>query len=161
MAGPQSQENSRRPSMRHSMQPSVRPPLAKGAACVLFALLMVPSFKPAVFAAAEPATSTAATSAAKVPEAKRAPLPKGKRVEFLSAWILWCAIVAAGLALIVMVMAWGRRLRRAVRRQPPPTTVPDPFWYLKKSPSAVIPGEKVDQSKEKESGPDSEGRPTP
>ena len=48
--------------------------------------------------------------------------------------ILWFTIVFVGLGLLVMVMIWGRRLRDSVRRRPTASTVPDPFWYLKKNP---------------------------
>jgi hypothetical protein len=48
-----------------------------------------------------------------------------------------------------------------VRRRPPASTVPDPFWYLKKNPKAVAHANPSDQSQDPESGSDSEGRPSP
>jgi len=152
--------------MRHSMQPTVRPRLSGWAACVFFTLLLAGPCNLAASAADPPTTGVAAAPEAKTvetkgPGGKRNPLPPVRRVEFLSAIFLWCAIVVVGLALVAMVMVWGRRLRRAVRRQPPAPTVPDPFWYLKKTPSAVTQGEKADRSKDNETGHESGGRPMP
>jgi hypothetical protein len=117
-------------------------------------------FEDVAFPADASTASPAPVSAAKASEAKRAALSATRQAEFLSAMVLWCAIVIVGLALVVMVMVWGRRLRRAVRRQPAASTVPDPLWYLKKSPSAVAQGDQAGRMEEKETGPDSGGRPT-
>lgn len=146
--------------MRHSMGPLRRQPPARGTAWVLLALLLAEPFAPSA-AAASPAAVPAAASKAKTAEGRRPALPAGRKAEFVSALILWLAIVAVGLALLVMVMMLGRRLRRAVRRQPSGPTVPDPLWYLKKSPSAVTPGDSVDRANERETGQGSDGRSTP
>jgi hypothetical protein len=108
---------------------------------------------------AEKATS-ASTPPPKVPEARR-PAVTARRAEFASAMVLWFIIVLVGLGLLVMVMILGRRLRKSLYRRPPASTVPDPFWYLKRNPKAVAHANRPDQSQDAESGPDSEGRPTP
>jgi hypothetical protein len=97
----------------------------------------------------------------KAAEVKRAPGVAARRIEFASAMILWFSILLVGLGLLVMVMIWGRRLRNSVRRQPAASTVPDPFWYLKRNPKAVAHANQADQSQNAESGPDSEGQPSP
>jgi len=128
----------------------------------LMTLLLAAPFEGVASAADSPkaAASPAPTATAKAPEGKRPALPAGRRVEFLSALILWCVIVFVGLALVAMVMVWGRRLRRAVRRQPTASTVPDPLWYLKRDPSALTQANRAGPLEEKETGPDAEGRPT-
>jgi hypothetical protein len=146
--------------MHPSMQPSVRHPRPGGRAWLLFTWLLVgPIHLDA--SAAPTATDAAAAPAAKAPEGKRPPLPPGRKVEFLSAVVLWCALVALWLGLLAMVMMWGRRLRRALRRESSASTAPDPFWYLKKGPSAVTHGNEPDRLKETETGEDSDGRPMP
>ncbi len=56
--------------------------------------------------------------------------------EFLMALALWCGVVVIGLALLTMIVVWGRSLRSLARRRPIPTTAPDPLWYLKTKPPA-------------------------
>jgi len=123
-------------------------------------LMLAGPFEVVASAADVSKADASAASTGKAPEGKRPALPAGKRVEFLSAMILWCVIVFVGLALVAMVMIWGRRLRRAVRRQPTASTVPDPLWYLKKSPPILTPADRAGRMEEKETGPDSGGRPT-
>jgi hypothetical protein len=151
--------------MHGSIQPPVRQRMFIAAACAVLALstAWLPT---TTFSADAPATPVAKTDAAtpapaKPAEAKRAPAVVARRVEFVSAMILWITVVFVGFGLLVMVMVWGRRLRNSVRRRPSPSTVPDPFWYLKKNPKAVAHANQPDGSEEPESGTDSEGRPTP
>jgi hypothetical protein len=107
--------------------------------------------------AAEPPPPTGAE--VKAPAAKRPQLPPERKVEFVSAILLWFAVVTVGLAMVAMVMLLGRRLRNMVRRHPPTPTVPDPLWYLKKSPTIaathIDPNERL---KGDEPGPQPDGR---
>jgi hypothetical protein len=163
--------------MRPSMQMSARRPMPIGTAlsgtvlsrtvlsrtaCLISAWLLL-GIGGAVTAAEvpPPPTSAAAAAEVKAPEAKKRPLPIHRKVEFLSAILLWLAVLLVGLALLVMVMIWATRLRRSVRRRPPAPSVPDPFWYLKPRPSAVTQGDQADPLKEKETGHDSDGRSPP
>jgi hypothetical protein len=58
----------------------------------------------------------------------------------MTALLLWCGILIAGLALLTMIVVWGRSLRALARRKPIPPTAPDPLWYLKtKSPAPATP----------------------
>ncbi len=89
--------------------------------------------------------------------------PKGN--EFLTALTLWCGIVVVGLALLTVVMVWGRWLRRIARRTPTTPTVPDPLWYLKTKqppqPSATAgsaPGDTSRSPDEGDSGSNGSGR---
>jgi hypothetical protein len=64
----------------------------------------------------------------------RAPQPVDAAIRgkvFFSAFLMWFGVLGIGLALVAMVIFWGRRLRRSVRHEPLPTTTPDPLWYLK------------------------------
>jgi len=63
------------------------------------------------------------------PEVPRRVRPIGG--EFMTALGLWCAILVAGIALLTMIVVWGRSLRALARRKPIPPTAPDPLWYLK------------------------------
>lgn len=110
---------------------------------------------------AKPAPAAKTAPIAKSAEAKRPPIPVGRRLEFISAMILWFAIIVVGFGLVVSVMVLGRRLRRRVRYHPPAATVPDPFWYLKKNPSTVPPGDASGRLKQPDSGPDPEGLAAP
>jgi hypothetical protein len=123
-------------------------------------LMLAGPFEVVASAAGVSKAGASPAAAAKAPEGKRPVLPAGRKAEFLSAMILWCVIVFVGLTLVAMVMVWGRRLRRAVRRQPAAPTVPDPLWYLKKSPSVVTQADRAGRRDEKETGPDSGGRPS-
>jgi hypothetical protein len=150
--------------MHGSIQTSMRQPMWTAAACALLTAGMAWS-PDAIISADAPATpaekaAAAKTAPSKAAEAKRTPRVAARRVEFVSAMILWFAILLVGLGLLVMVMVLGRRLRNSVRRRPPASTVPDPFWYLKKNPKAVVHANQPDQSQDPESGPDSEGRPS-
>jgi hypothetical protein len=152
-------------SMHGSIQPPVRHQMVVAAACAVLAVGI--AFLPAkTYSADAPATPAAkaddATSAPSKPaERKRSPVVVARRVEFVSAMILWFTIVFVGLGLLVMVVIWGRRLRDSVRRRPTASTVPDPFWYLKKNPRAVAHANQPDRPEDSESGPDDEGRPSP
>ncbi len=163
--------------MHGSIQSSVSPPILRTAVCALLALGMTWS-PDTIFsadapalpakAAAKPAEKTAAAATASskpassnAAETKKAPSVKARRVEFVSAMILWFAILLAGLVLLAMVMIWGRRVRNSIRRRPPASTVPDPLWYLKKNPKAVAHANQADQTQGPESGPESEGQPSP
>jgi hypothetical protein len=150
--------------MHGSIEPPVRRQVFVAAACAVLAAgtVWLPTTTFSADAPTAPAAKSAATSApAKAAETKRPPVVTARRVEFVSAMILWFAVVFVGLGLLVMVMIWGRRLRNSVRRQPPASTVPDPFWYLKKNPKAVAHANQPDRLEDSESGPDAEGRPTP
>jgi hypothetical protein len=133
-------------------------PVAIGA-CLLVVLLVAEPC-PLGYAASPPVTSPPATQEAKA-AAKRVPLTAGRRIEFVSAMLLWFAVVTAGLVLLALVMVWGRRLRHAVRRPPRLSTVPNPFWYLKKSPSAVAGSAPEILPKKNETGRDADGRSEP
>jgi hypothetical protein len=54
--------------------------------------------------------------------------------EFMTALALWCTILVVGLALLTMIVVWGRSLRALARRKPIPPTAPDPLWYLRTKP---------------------------
>jgi hypothetical protein len=88
-----------------------------------------------IFAADDPKPPVAADQAPKaknpVPEAPRPAQRLGDKVLALG---LWIAIVVVGLALLSVVMVWGRRLRRLARGKPRSPTAPDPLWYLKTKP---------------------------
>jgi hypothetical protein len=72
------------------------------------------------------------------PEVPRRVRPIGG--EFMTALALWCAILVVGLALLTMVVVWGRSVRALARRKPIPPTAPDPLWYLKtKLPAPTAP----------------------
>jgi hypothetical protein len=148
--------------MHPLLQPPARRPLREGAARFLLIVLLATPLGDVASAADSPQKAAAPppTSVVKTPEGRRPALKVGKRAEFLSAVILWCVILFVGLALVVMVMVWGRRLRRAARRQPTAPTVPDPLWYLKKNPSVLTPAKSAGPREETETGPDAEGRPT-
>jgi hypothetical protein len=69
--------------------------------------------------------------------------PAGREIDLqrrvrarIVALTLWCAILVVGLALLAIVMAWGRSVRTLARRKPAPSTAPDPLWYLKTKPPA-------------------------
>jgi hypothetical protein len=105
--------------------------------------------------------ASATTPPPKVAEAKRTAVT-ARRIEFASAMMLWFVIVMVGLALVVMVMIWGRRLRDSLRRRSTASTVPDPLWYLKRNPKAVAHVNQPDRAQQDgESGPETQGRPTP
>jgi hypothetical protein len=151
-------------SMHASTQPPVRWSKPSATAGALFLLLIVGPIELAVSAEPQPTTATHAPTAAvppaKPPEAKRSPVAAARRVEFVSAMVLWFAILMVGLGLVVMVMVWGRRLRQAARRELPTSSVPDPFWYLKKSPSTVVQGYQAERLNQNETGQDSDERST-
>jgi hypothetical protein len=152
-------------SMHGSIQSPVRHRMFVAAACAVLAVgtAFVPATTSSADAPATPAAKAAdATSASAKPAgAKRSPVVAARRVEFVSAMILWFAVVFVGLGLLVMVMIWGRRLRDSVRRRSPASTVPDPLWYLKKNPKAVAHANQPDRLEDSASGPDAEERPTP
>ena len=54
--------------------------------------------------------------------------------EKIVALALWFGIVVVGIALLSVIMVWGRSLRAMARRKPKPPTAPDPLWYLKTKP---------------------------
>ncbi len=65
--------------------------------------------------------------------------------EFLTALALWCGVVVIGLALLTMIVVWGRSLRSLARRKPIAPTAPDPLWYLKtKPPAPTDPSQHID-----------------
>jgi hypothetical protein len=144
-------------------QPSGRLFRPQQAVWALLALLLGSHFDLPVFAdTPAKAGAKAAPAAAPVPttpEVKRPSLPARKRVEFVSAIMLWFSVLVVGLGLVVMVMVWGRRLRRSLQRESLAPTVPDPLWYLKKSPSTVAHGNQPDRLTEKERGQDPDERP--
>jgi hypothetical protein len=72
---------------------------------------------------------------------------------------MWCGILALGVVLIAVVILWGRRLRRANRRQPAASTSPDPFWYLKKKPVHTAAGNRPDVPGQEASGSAESGDP--
>ena len=72
--------------------------------------------------------------------------------------LLWFAVVTVGLAMLAMVMLSGRRLRNMVRRRPPAPTVPDPFWYLRKTPTNVTHGSPNERMKGDGPGAQPDGR---
>jgi hypothetical protein len=82
----------------------------------------------------KPAVTTGQAERAKepAPEVPRRVRPIGG--EFMTALALWCAILVVGLALLTMVVVWGRSVRALARRKPIPPTAPDPLWYLKTKP---------------------------
>jgi hypothetical protein len=83
--------------------------------------------------------------------------------EFMTALALWCSVLVIGLALLVMIVVWGRSLRRLARRKPSPPTAPDPLWYLKVKPPAPAGSAPIDTSRRTDdSDPGSEtSSPTP
>lgn len=135
------------------------------AACAVLAIgtALLPNAAISADAPATPAVKadSAATASPKSAEVKRATAVRARRIEFVSAIILWLAIVFVCLVLLVLVMVWGRRLRNSVRRRPAASTAPDPFWYLKKNPKAVAHANQPDGSPHAESGPDTEGQTAP
>ena len=143
----------------HSPLPLFTPRIVAIGACLLVGLLVAGPC-PLGYAASPEATSPSATQEAKAP-AKRAPLTPGRRIEFVSAMLLWFAVVTAGLVLLALVMVWGRRLRHAVRRPPRLSTVPDPLWYLKKGSPAVAGGATEISPKKSDTGREADGRSEP
>ncbi len=140
--------------MRHSLQASRGLPRDRWAAGVFFVLLLA-GFNQA--SAADPSPTKGGE--VKAPAAKRPQLPPGRKVEFVSAFLLWFAVVTVGLAMVALVMVLGRRLRQIVRRQPPAPTVPDPFWYLKKTPTNATHSSPNERMKGDGPGPQPDGRP--
>ena len=140
--------------MRHSLQASRGLPRHRWAAGVFFILLLA-GFNQA--SAAEPSPTKGAE--VKTPAAKGRQLPPERKVEFVSAVLLWFAVVTVGLAMLAMVMLLGRRLRNFVRRRPPTPTVPDPFWYLKKTPTNVTHSSPNERMKGDGPGAQPDGRP--
>jgi hypothetical protein len=151
--------------MHGSIQSSLRRQMLTASACAVLATLAAWLPQATLSAEAPPKSPekavSAATPSSKPAEAKRSNAVTARRVEFVSAMILWFAILLAGLGLLLMVMIWGRRVRNFARRRPAASTVPDPFWYLKKNPKAVAHANQPDQSPDPQSGPDSDGQPTP
>ena len=67
--------------------------------------------------------------------------------EFLLALAMWCGVLVIGLALLTMIVVWGRSLRSLARRKPIAPTAPDPLWYLKtKPPAPMDPSRHIDDS---------------
>jgi hypothetical protein len=67
--------------------------------------------------------------------------------EFLLALAMWCGVLVIGLALLTMIVVWGRSLRALARRKPIAPTAPDPLWYLKtKPPAPTDPSRHIDDS---------------
>lgn len=164
MAGPQTLQFLGDRSMHGSIPLSVRHPIFTAAACTVLAIGFAwqPVIALGADAPAKPAgkPASATTPPPKVADAKRSAVTV-RRAKFASAMILWFVIVMVGLALVVMVMIWGRRLRDSLRRRPTASTVPDPLWYLKKNPKAVAHVNQPNPAEEGESGPETQGRPTP
>jgi hypothetical protein len=139
--------------MRHWDQSLRRLPRLGGTAGVFFVLLLA-GFNQVSAADPQPTTGPQVNA----PAAKRPPLPPGRKVEFVSAVLLWFAVVTVGLAMVALVMVLGRRLRQMVRRQPPAPTVPDPFWYLKNTPTKVTHSGPNERSKGEGPAPEPDGR---
>ena len=139
--------------MRHSLQVSRGLPRHRWAAGV-FIILLLAGFNE--ITAADPSPTKEAE--VKTPAAKR-PLPPERKVEFVSAVLLWFAVVAVGLGMVAMVMVMGRRLRQIAQRQPPAPKVPDPFWYLKKTPTNATHSGQQDPLNGGEAGQEPDGRP--
>jgi hypothetical protein len=90
-----------------------------------------------VASADEPKQAVAADQAPKAKNpVQEAPRPAQRLAEKVVALGLWIAIVVVGLALLTVVMVWGRWLRRLARGKPRSPTAPDPLWYLKVKPPA-------------------------
>jgi hypothetical protein len=140
--------------MRHSPHVSRGLPRHRWAAGVFFTLLLA-GFNAS--SAADPSPTTGAE--VKMPAAKRPQLPPERKVEFVSAVLLWFAVVTVGLGLVAMVMVMGRRLRQIAQRQPRASKVPDPFWYLKKTPTNVTHSGPQDRLKGDGAGQEPDGRP--
>jgi len=147
--------------MNNSIRPTAGRLHLDRALAVFFALLLAQCC--GNVAAADDSSTQRAPAAAQTnpPTGKRPPLPPGRKLEFFSAFALWCAIVVVGLALIGMVMLWGQRIRRNVRQRPVSSTVPDPFWYLKKSPAPVTQSDRPDSQDQGNAGSEPTGQPTP
>jgi hypothetical protein len=104
-------------------------------------LAMILSADPAwvrVSVANEPksAVAPAPGAGADRPPSEIAPRRRPNHGEGLTALALWCAVLVAGLALLSVVVVWGRSVRNLARRKPLPSTAPDPLWYLKTKPPA-------------------------
>jgi hypothetical protein len=89
-----------------------------------------------VSAADEPKPSVAPEKGEKAESPPREIPPRVRPIghEFMTALALWCGILVIGLALLTMIVVWGRSLRALARRKPTPPTAPDPLWYLKTKP---------------------------
>jgi hypothetical protein len=140
--------------MRYSLQASRGLPRHRWAAGVFFILLLA-GFNE--ISAADPTPTKGAE--VKAPAAKLSHFPPERKVEFVSAVLLWFAVVTVGLAMLAMVMLLGRRLRNSVRQRPTAPTVPDPFWYLKKTPTNVTHSSPNEQIKGDGPGAQPDGRP--
>jgi hypothetical protein len=70
----------------------------------------------------------------------------------MTALALWCGILVVGVALLMIVVVWGRSVRTLARRKPVVSTVPDPLWYLKTKPAAPAGSAPIDPSRSPESG---------
>jgi hypothetical protein len=67
--------------------------------------------------------------------------------EFLLALAMWCGVLVIGLALLTMIVVWGRSVRSLARRKPIAPTAPDPLWYLRtKPPAPTDPSRHIDDS---------------
>jgi hypothetical protein len=115
---------------------------------VLSGILVQPA--PPQVAAGEPKPAVAPDQAQK-PAAPAHDLAAQRRLknnEFLLALSLWVGVLVIGLALLAMIVSWGRSVRNLARGKPRPPTAPDPLWYLKPKPAAPA------ASASTESGPD-------
>ncbi len=102
----------------------------------LTVLLVQPATRPV--AAEEPKTAVAADKApAPAPPVQDPALGHRRKTnEFLLAVGLWFGVLVIGLALLAMIVSWGRSVRSVARRKPLTATAPDPLWYLKTKPPA-------------------------
>jgi hypothetical protein len=102
-------------------------------------------------AADEPKPAVAADPGEK-DQAEKPPREFGRPVrpvghEFMTALALWCTVLVIGLALLAMIVVWGRSVRTLARRRPIAPTAPDPLWYLKaKPPAPTDPSHHIDDS---------------
>jgi hypothetical protein len=105
-------------------------------------MLLVFAGTPAVFA------ETAPTGGAEFREPGAAAEPE--RLLGLAIYLL-VVIAILTVSLLIILMLWGVRVRRQVRKPLSPVHPPDPLWYLKtKKHPATEPGRPRNESEEKE-----------
>lgn len=76
-------------------------------------------------------TDSAAAEKSAAPGGKSDPDEARKRRTAQSALFLVIGIAAVGLMLVLMVLLWGIRLRRRMKKRRRPSAEYDPLWYLR------------------------------
>lgn len=104
----------------------VNPP-ARRRLCVqlLWLFLLFVGLSPA------PARADTVPPTAETTGAPAKPNRTDRQIKAVSGLAALAGIIIAGLSLVALVLVWGRRLRRQLRRAPADTTAGADFWFLK------------------------------